>query len=204
MYLAAFAGSEDHASQVRDDERARLQRILADVARRQDNVLRQVQECDPGDPFARGLRQTFGDLGAQRAATLAAVADLDRVEAAEPDRPHPDDVTLLDCLPHLAVNLRAAPESLLRSLFEITGLTVALHAGGKHATITAKVPADHVKALAEMVETIAETAGQEPGSAIVLDAVRAPGTARTASKPIDARRELLVSTTVEIPRRRRR
>jgi hypothetical protein len=121
LYQAMLAGSEDHASQVRDSEGERLQRILADVARRQDNPLRQVQECDPSDPFARGLRQTCGGLEAQRAATLAVAADLDRAEAAEPDRPRTDDVALLDRLPHLAVSRRGVPEPLLRSLFEITG-----------------------------------------------------------------------------------
>ena len=52
--------------------------MLADIARRQDSILRQAADGDPDDPFTKGLRGSYNDLEAQKNATLAAVAELDR------------------------------------------------------------------------------------------------------------------------------
>jgi site-specific DNA recombinase len=126
-------------------------------------------------------------LEAQRMATPASVTELDEAEAVEPDRPHPDDVALLDCLPYLAFDPRAAPEGLLRKLFEITDLTIKLRAGGDYATITARMPAGHVKPAVDTMEKIVDadpSAGQQPDqptSAACIDAVRAPGRIRTCA-----------------------
>lgn len=52
LFEAALASTDDWVSREREAERERIQRGLADLARRQDNLLRQAQDCDPGDPFA--------------------------------------------------------------------------------------------------------------------------------------------------------
>lgn len=57
-------------------------------------------------------------LETEKAAALALVADLDAACTAEPGRPHPDDVALLNALPYLRLNLADAPQPLLRALFE--------------------------------------------------------------------------------------
>lgn len=76
-------------------------------------------------------------------------------------------------------------------------------AGGDHATITARVPADHVRTLAEPAGKITKKAGQAPLTG-VLDAVRAPGAARTASARTQRVSELCISAMLAIERRRRR
>jgi hypothetical protein len=89
LLAAEVAGTEDRETRQRDADRERLQRALADLARRQNNVLRQAQDGDPDDPFTHGLRRTYNDLEAERRSALAAVAELDAAEQAAPARPGP-------------------------------------------------------------------------------------------------------------------
>ncbi len=185
ILAADLHGVDDRATRQRQAERERLQRALADIARRQNSILRQAQDGDPDDPFTKGLRGSYNELEAQKNATLAAVTELDVADGAEPGRPSADDAALLDALPHLALNLTHAPEPLLRRLFEVTQLTVRLSEGTDEAGITIKLPADELPAIAEAAERINETMittqempAQEAGVACV-DAVRAPGATRT-------------------------
>ncbi|GDY33904.1 recombinase family protein [Gandjariella thermophila] len=173
---------DDRAARQRQAERERLQRALADIARRQHSILRQAQDGDPDDPFTKGLRGGYNDLEAQKTATLAAVAELDAADEVEPARPTPGDAELLDALPYLAVNLADAPEPLLRRLFEITQLSVRLHDDSDEVTITIKLPADELPQIAHAAERITmpstrETPGQQDTGSRV-DAVRAPGGAQ--------------------------
>ncbi|WP_236793284.1 recombinase family protein [Amycolatopsis sp. GM8] len=182
---ADLAGLDHRAARERQAERERLQRVIADVARRQNTILRQAQDGDPDDPFTKALRGTYNDLEAERSAALAATAQLDTADETEPGRPSETDVALLDALPYLAFNLAAAPEPLLRRLFEITQLTVRLHEDSDHVTITIKLPADQLPEITHAAErinqtmtTTQETPAQTAGGACV-DAVRAPGEIRT-------------------------
>lgn len=54
---------DDHAVRERHTERKRLQRKLADVTRRQDAILLQVEDGDPNDPFTKGLRGKLQPIG---------------------------------------------------------------------------------------------------------------------------------------------
>lgn len=56
LLKADLATVDDRETRLREAERERLQRTLADLTRRQHNVMRQAQDCDPDDPFAQGLR----------------------------------------------------------------------------------------------------------------------------------------------------
>ena len=176
---------DDREAQQRQTERERLQRVLADITRRQDSILRQAADGDPDDPFTQGLRGSYNDLETQKKATLATVAELDAANEAEPATPSTDDAALLEHLPHLALNLAHAPEQLLRRLFEITQLTVTLHGDSDEATITIKLPADDLPHIAHAAETITQTTPpthKTPGNAGEVgrvDAVRAPGQTRT-------------------------
>lgn len=125
--MAGLASTDDRETRQREALRERLQRTLADLPRRQDNIMRQAQDCAPDDPFGHGLRQTYNDLETQRRTALAAVAELDAAEQTAPARPTAADAELLDALPYLTLNLTEAPDTLLRSLFEITRLEVRLH-----------------------------------------------------------------------------
>ncbi|HEX5116645.1 MAG TPA: recombinase family protein [Pseudonocardiaceae bacterium] len=179
---AELSTLDDRVEREQEAERGRLQRALADVARRQNTVMRQAQEGDPDDPFTRALRTTYNELDAERAATLAAIAALDVAADAEPDRPTAADVALLDAMPHLAANLAQAPEPLLRRLFEDTRLSVRLDDDGDHVLISIALPGDNVPTIVTTVEQMGDAIGEMPGQAADSacdDAVRAPGATRT-------------------------
>nr|WP_232328117.1 recombinase family protein [Kibdelosporangium sp. MJ126-NF4]CEL17462.1 Site-specific recombinase [Kibdelosporangium sp. MJ126-NF4]CTQ91311.1 Site-specific recombinase [Kibdelosporangium sp. MJ126-NF4] len=187
ILAADIATIDDRATRARQADRERLQRVVADVARRQDAILRQAQDGD--DPFARALRGTYNDLEAEKTSALAAIAQLDAADEAEPIRPRKADMELLDALPYLALNLADAPEQLLRRLFEITQLTIRLHEDSDQVTITIKLPADQLPEIAHAAERITqEIPADLPGSCV--DAVCAPGLARTAFTPDSRSAEL--------------
>lgn len=176
---------DDREAQQRQAERERLQRVLADIARRQDSLLRQAADGDPDDPFTKGLRGSYNDLETQKNTTLAAVAELDAADEAEPATPSADDTALLDHLPYLALNLANAPEELLRRLFEITQLTIGPNGDSDEVTITITLPADDLPHIGHVAERIIETVPSthntpaQPAGAGSVDAVRAPGPIRT-------------------------
>ncbi|MGP4018814.1 recombinase family protein [Saccharopolyspora sp. 5N708] len=197
ILAADLDGIDDRATRQRQAERERLQRVLADIARRQNSILRQAQDGDPDDPFTKGLRGSYNELEAQKKATLASVAELDAADEAEPGRPSPDDAALLDSLPYLALNLTHAPEALLRRLFEITHLTVRLRDDSDEATITIKLHADQLPQIALAAERITEVMPStrdvpvQQAPAACVDAVRAPGATRTHTGRILSRQEVL-------------
>jgi site-specific DNA recombinase len=152
---ADLATVDDRAATERQQQRAALQQRIADITRRQAALLHQAQNLtDPDDPWASGLRSGYNDLNAEKTAMLAAVADLDAADAAEPTRPDPGDATLLDQLPYLRLNLTKAPEPLLRALFEATRLTIDLHEHSDDATITVTLPADDLPAITAAAQNL--------------------------------------------------
>ncbi len=192
ILAADLATVDDREAQARAADRQRLHRRLADVARRQNSILRQAQDGDPDDPFTRALRSTYNDLDAERLAALSALATLD---ATDPTiRPDAAEVDLLDALPYLTANLSAAPEALLRRLFEATNLTVRLSDDGNHVAISIRLPADTMPQIVGTVEDISQTIN-EPSTAApsqampsaYVDAVRAPGRIRTCGLAIRSR-----------------
>ncbi|GLZ43803.1 hypothetical protein Acsp05_74270 [Actinokineospora sp. NBRC 105648] len=186
ILAADLSTVDDREAQARDAERDRLRRVLADLSRRQNSIMRQAQDGDPDDPFTRALRGTYNDLEAERHAALAAVAALDAADDAEPARPDTADVDLLDALPYLTGHLSEAPEPLLRRLFEAVSLAVTLSDDGDHVTINVRLPGDTLPEIVSTAETINamidkhETPGQD-GSGACVDAVRAPGRIRTCA-----------------------
>jgi site-specific DNA recombinase len=164
----ALAGLDDHTARQRETDRDRLTRALADLERRQANILRQAQDADPSDPFTAGLRQTYNQLDTQRRDTLNKISDLDKATAADPARrPAAADTALLDALPYLTVNLGSAPQAVQRRLYELTQLTIRLHPDTQEASIMIKLPADKLP-------TVAAAASQAANGGGSVDAVRAP------------------------------
>jgi site-specific DNA recombinase len=191
--LAADLGTlDDRAAAGRQTERERLQRTLADLTRRQNNLRRQAQDLEPGDPWAQGLREDYNALEKDKAAALAEVATLDAADATQPDRPHPDDVALLDVLPYLRLNLAHAPQPLLRTLFETTRLTIDLHEDSDDVTVTVTLPAVDLPAIVAAARAHSMPAEhpqqpddqQEPRLSALVDAVCAPGRIRTCDLEI--------------------
>ncbi|WP_243793791.1 recombinase family protein [Saccharopolyspora gloriosae] len=185
LMAADLEDVDDHAERERKDERERLESRLADVVRRQKSILQQAQDGDPDDPFAKGLRNSYNELEANRNSILNAMSELDATEASEPAKPSLDDLALLDALPYLRVNLARAPEEHLRQLFEITQLTVRLHGDSDEVTISITLPSDTLDDIANTAEKTGEvvpfttkTPGQQASSSRD-DAVRAsPGAPR--------------------------
>jgi site-specific DNA recombinase len=149
--------------------------------------MRQAQDCEPDDPFAQGLRQTYNELEAERRATLAAITELDATDQAAPARPTAEDARPLDDLPYLTLSLAQAPEPLLRSLFEITNLSVRLHPDSDEVTLRIRLPADELSQITHAAERITNTmptAQELPGQrdpGACADVVRAPGRIRTCA-----------------------
>jgi len=184
LLAADIAGADDRAVIERDHQRDRLQRKIADLARRQNTIMRQAQTLEPEDPFAQGLRETYNELHAERQAALAAVGELDKAEAAEPARPNPADAALLDALPYLAMN--RPPEALLRQLYETLQLTVQIHPTTHEATVTITLPADELDNIAAAATAAypktdapehTESGSADDQTASVADVDGAPGRA---------------------------
>ncbi|ADP78992.1 Resolvase domain protein [Pseudofrankia inefficax] len=183
LLTAELASYDDRAANERAAERGRLQKKIDDLTRRQANLLRQAQDGDPDDPFTQGLRATYNDLDAERKVTLAKIQELDEADDAEPERPGPDNLQLLDALPELALKLHQAPEALQRRLYEITQLTVQLDHERQEVKMMIKIPAVDL----DQVATLAEGAAKPPARTAPtrtlsrVDAVRAPGRIRTCA-----------------------
>ena len=154
------------------------------AAKKQESVIQQAMDGDPDDAFTKALRSRYNDLEAQRAELAAKLSGADETVSPGPRLPTADDLSLLDELPYLAVNLAKAPEALLRTLFEVVQLGVQVHGGGEHATLTITLPADQVSEVAGAAERISDQMNPQamPGqSAKAACGVveRAPGEIRT-------------------------
>lgn len=181
LFAASLDNLDTAATQERFEQRERAQRQLADIARKQDNVLRQVEDGDPDDPFTQRLRQRFNDLEAQRKTQLALVADLDKADAGNAARPSAEQVNLLDALPHLAVNLHRAPSDILDRLFDLTQLTVRVHYATNEATVKVTLPAGEADSVIELSKAIEEE--QMPNTTIANDGSAGRGECASCTCP---------------------
>ncbi len=187
LLAAALPDADDQARQTRDTERQRLQRAIADLARRQHIILRQVQDSDdPTDPFTRDLRRTYNDLDAHKTAALENVAALDLVDSEEqPHRIDPAAPALLDALPYLTLKFSHAPQPLLRDLFDATRLSIEMHPDSDDVTINITLAAHELPAVSHTAARVPDSHTPErktprsDGPTAVTDAVRAPGGIRT-------------------------
>lgn len=116
----------------------------------------QAEDADPADPFTHGLRQRYNELNTERQALLDVIADLDRQDGQEPDRPSAGQLGPLDALPHLAINLDRAPSELLDRLFGLTQLTIRVHYATDEATLQVTSPGELASAVTEIDRTIEE------------------------------------------------
>jgi site-specific DNA recombinase len=155
-FLASLTQIDDAAHCDRQAGLERANRAVAEISRKQADVLRQVDEADARDPFGQGLRQRYNELQAERESLLATVAELDLQLAAEPDRPSADQVDLLEALPYLAVNMNRAPEELLGRLFDLTQLTIRVHYATNEATLSITLPSDYLGDISEIGHLVQE------------------------------------------------
>jgi hypothetical protein len=71
LFADGLTTVDDHAARQRDRQRERLRRTIEGSTHRQVNVLRQAQDCEPGDPFANGLRESYNVREVDRQTPLA-------------------------------------------------------------------------------------------------------------------------------------
>ncbi|MFD9734641.1 recombinase family protein [Umezawaea sp. NPDC059074] len=181
LFLAGLSLVDDTAKRKYEGQHLRLQRKLAEAARKQENVLRQAEEADPRDPFTHGLRQRYNDLETERQALLTAVTELDREREQLPDIPGPEQIDILDALPHLAVNLHRAPTELLSRLFDLTQLSIQVHYRTNEATLRVILPAAHTPEISALGTTVMDSgpdaAQERSGPAPCASCTSPPGEA---------------------------
>ncbi len=188
-----LGGVDGTAARERAAERTRQQKLLATLARQQDSVLKQACEGDPDDPFTRGLRQSYNDLESRKTASLAIIEQLDAADL--PAEQTATDLSRLEALPYLALNLAKAPRELLYELFEVTRLGVQVHGRGDEVTITVKLPGDQLPKTAQAAERISDamaSTNQKAGLTCVspasVDAACTPDGIRTHATGVRGRR----------------
>ncbi|UUV30739.1 hypothetical protein NQK81_39255 [Amycolatopsis roodepoortensis] len=153
---ADLAGADDHATIERKEERARIQRQLAEIAKKQASILKQAQQGDPDAPVTAALRGSYNELAKDEKQLQAKIAALDELDSSTPRGMTADEVPLIDALPYLASNLAKAPEPYLRALLEAVQLAIVVHDDGEHATRTIKLPADKLPEITHVAERITD------------------------------------------------
>jgi site-specific DNA recombinase len=144
-----------------------LQRTLADLQGRQARLVRTLEERDdPGGALFEQVARRLGELDREQQTKLA------ELRAVLGQRPDADEqaVDLLELLPLLtAERLAAAPEPLLRALFERFQLQVHYHKPQNRATIRVALSDDSPDGLLASVGDIeGGAARQDPATSARL------------------------------------
>jgi hypothetical protein len=128
------------------------QRTVADLQGRQGRLVRTLEERDdPGGTLFEQIARRLGDLDREQQTKLA---ELRTVVAQRPDA-DAQSVELLELLPLLMSDrLAAAPEPLLRALFERFQLQVRYHKPQKRATVRVALSDDSLDGLLASVDGI--------------------------------------------------
>ncbi len=176
-----LVGVDDQAARDREAGVQRLGKALGELTKKQNSILQQAADGDPDDPFTKALRGRYNELEKERAGVASALAELGRPDGAQPDMPTAADMGLIDALSYLALNLAKAPEQLLRTLFEVTQLTIRIDAEADRATLEITLPEDQLPVITGAAERITEEMSSQdaPAGRACEVAVRAPGEIRT-------------------------
>jgi site-specific DNA recombinase len=156
--LPSVAGGEVAAWEARAQA---LQRSVADLQGRQARLVRTLEERDdPSGTLFAQIARRLGDLDREQQAKLA---ELRAVLARRPDA-DAQAVDLLELLPLLTPDrLAAAPEPLLRALFERFQLQVRYHKPQNRATVRVALSDDSLAGLLASVDDLeAGAARQDP------------------------------------------
>jgi site-specific DNA recombinase len=147
--------AENRADKTVAARRKQLNRELADLQRRQNNLIGQLETFEPtGDADAdRAYRQSiqhrFGEL---TAAQRTKQAELDQLNAHTPQAG--DDADLLDHIPHLAYGPIELPEELERRLYDAFHLKIRYNRARHEATIQVAVREDTITTLTAVTQSI--------------------------------------------------
>jgi site-specific DNA recombinase len=168
--LPKVAGGEVAAWEARVQA---LRRSVADLQGRQARLVRTLEERDDPDGtlFAQIARR-LGELDREQQAKLA---ELRAVIAQRPDA-DAQSVELLELLPLLtSERLAAAPEPLVRALFERFQLQVRYHKPQNRATVRVALSDDSLDGLLASVEDIKGGAPQQDPAVVSAGAVSLAG-----------------------------
>jgi len=147
--LPTVAGGEVAAWEARVHA---LQRTVADLQARQARLVRTLEERDdPDGTLFEQIARRLGDLHREQQTKLA------QLRAVVAERPHADaqSVDLLELLPLItSERLAAAPEPLLRTLFERFQLQVRYHKPQNRATVRVALSNDSLGGLLASVDDI--------------------------------------------------
>lgn len=165
LLLADIDTVGDTARREQQDRSQRLRRQLAELERKQDNVVNQAEDADAADPFTQRLRDRYNHLESQRHTLLATIEDLDTIDANAPQRATTAHADLLDALPRLAVDLQNAHAGLVGRLFDLTQLTIRVHYETNEVTLQAVLPADYADEIAEVTASLSIAPATTSGGA---------------------------------------
>lgn len=161
-YLDGIDTHADRKRQERHRTRTTLNTRLTELARKQDNLLRQAEDADPADPFIQGLKSRFNELDAEGDTVRERIAELDQQDRYD-HAPEPSQVELLEALPKLQVNLHHAPPQLLGRLFDLVQLTIRVHYATDEATVSMRLPGDEVLGLQALSEDLNQDCAKAAG-----------------------------------------
>ncbi|WP_081855511.1 recombinase family protein [Saccharopolyspora rectivirgula] len=188
----------DQAELERVARRDRLNKQLAELTRKQDNLLAQAEDADPGDPFIKGLRERYNALVTQQEGIQHDLDDLERQQKETPRVPRLSDLELVDVLPHLSLNVHRAPTELVTRLFELTKLRIHVDHHTDRGVIEITLPATgahDVAAVAAELPAPQQHANEQPMmqnkqvKAGVNAACAAPGALRRSASHLRKRAE---------------
>ncbi|GIH99154.1 putative recombinase [Planobispora takensis] len=178
--LAADLPATAHRAEDEWEARCKaLKKGVAEITRKQDRLIAQIEDSDGDAEFARRLRARFAELETDRRTRAEQLAE---AEANPPARDH--RTGLLDMIPMLSARLADLPEDLRRELFAAFHLEVRYNDRTGVALLRITIEEDTVKEAADMAGRLADQPGKENRHPLEADACaedlrRAPGMIRT-------------------------
>jgi site-specific DNA recombinase len=160
-----------------------LQRTLADLQARQARLVRTLEERDdPDGTLFEQIARRLGELDREQQTKLA------QLRAVVAERPQADaqSVDLLELLPLITSDrLAAAPEPLLRTLFERFQLQVRYHKPQNRATVRVALSDDSLDGLLTSVQDIEGGAPRQDPAVVTAE-------------PRGGRRQLVIEASFEV------
>ncbi len=176
LLAAELPVSSDKAEQEWESRCKALKRSVADIVRKQDRLIAQIEDNDADPEFSRRLQTRFSELENNRRAKSHELAE---VQADPPARDH--QVELLHMIPLLQTRLADLPVALQRKLFAAFHLEIRYDHRIRIALIRVTLDAETIEGVAAMAEHVPDNENSRPldagGCAEVL--LRAPGMIRT-------------------------
>lgn len=162
QYLHAKLGQTRNtpADEASDARKAKLASTVADLQRRQDNLMSQLEVQEPtGDPqidreYRASIQRRFAELAGQRRDAQAQLSRLNEQDQS----PASDDLSLLEEIPQMAIRLDELPEDLQRRLYDAFQLQVRYNKPRHEARIRVTIREDTARTFAKAASVV--TAGE--------------------------------------------